>query len=200
MWCNPYFAVQVSNWLDELLSTGKVELGNEKSNKELENIWKGKLQISENKIDKLETQLLTAKGKYPKFEEGFIYYICHDPDWNINKYKPGKSVNFNATLEVYRRLSGRIHIDFLLYLGSNAELKLLEDAMKNKFAEYRKPRRNEVLICELKKLTDAVIDICKLLNIRYTTPEDKIQEYNKFSHYLDDEGTNIWIEDEDIED
>jgi hypothetical protein len=36
-WCSPKFALQVSRWIRELLITGKVELGNEKT-KELNDI------------------------------------------------------------------------------------------------------------------------------------------------------------------
>ena len=44
-WLSPSFAVQVSNWVDELFITGKVELGKEKSSEELDN----KLQEQINK-------------------------------------------------------------------------------------------------------------------------------------------------------
>ena len=38
-WISPHFAVQVSNVLDELMLTGRVELGKEKTNAELEDIF-----------------------------------------------------------------------------------------------------------------------------------------------------------------
>ena len=38
-WISPHFAVQVSNVLDELMLTGRVELGKEKTNEELEDIF-----------------------------------------------------------------------------------------------------------------------------------------------------------------
>jgi len=44
-WLSPNFAVQVSNWLDELFITGKVELGQEKSNKELENKFQEQIKL-----------------------------------------------------------------------------------------------------------------------------------------------------------
>jgi hypothetical protein len=37
-WCSPKFALQVSGWIRELLITGKVEFGNEKTDKEIEYI------------------------------------------------------------------------------------------------------------------------------------------------------------------
>lgn len=44
-WLSPNFAIQVSNWLDELFITGKVELGQEKSNKELENKFQEQIKL-----------------------------------------------------------------------------------------------------------------------------------------------------------
>ena len=71
-WLSPNFAVQVSNWVDELLITGNVELGNEKSSKELDNKFQERIielteekeilkQVLENKdqdIKTLQTDLL----------------------------------------------------------------------------------------------------------------------------------------------
>ena len=71
-WLSPSFAVQVSNWVDELLITSKVELGNEKSSEELDNKFQERIieltqekeilkQVLENKdqdIKTLQTDLL----------------------------------------------------------------------------------------------------------------------------------------------
>ena len=56
-WISPYFAVQVSNILDNLFITGKVELGNEKSNIELENIYQEKINTLQNKLKNYETTI-----------------------------------------------------------------------------------------------------------------------------------------------
>jgi hypothetical protein len=54
-WLSPSFAVQVSNWLDELFITGKVELGQEKSNKELENKFQEQIkQLTQEKQQAIE--------------------------------------------------------------------------------------------------------------------------------------------------
>jgi prophage antirepressor-like protein len=71
-WLSPSFAVQVSNWVDELLITGKVELGKEKSSEELDNKFQERIieltqekeilkEVLENKdqdIKTLKTDLL----------------------------------------------------------------------------------------------------------------------------------------------
>lgn len=53
-WISPQFDVQVSKWVFELTLTGRVELGNEKSNSELENIYQEKILLLENKIKEIE--------------------------------------------------------------------------------------------------------------------------------------------------
>ena len=76
-WCNPYFAIQVSRWVREPLSTGKVELGKEMKEKELmkvelENIRRDlaslhhTIQEKDKKIQDLNDEL---------YEEGDIYVI-----------------------------------------------------------------------------------------------------------------------------
>jgi hypothetical protein len=44
-WCSSSFALQVSRWTRELLLFGKVELGQEKSNKELENKFQDQIKL-----------------------------------------------------------------------------------------------------------------------------------------------------------
>ena len=44
-WISPSFALQVSRWTRELLLFGKVELGQEKSNKELENKFQEQIKL-----------------------------------------------------------------------------------------------------------------------------------------------------------
>ena len=61
-WLSPSFAVQVSNWLDELLITGKVELGNEKSSEELDNKFQEQInQLTQEK--ELLEQVLETKDQ-----------------------------------------------------------------------------------------------------------------------------------------
>jgi predicted GIY-YIG superfamily endonuclease len=56
-WISPHFAVQVSNILDELILTGKVELGKEKSSAELDNIYETRIQELNDKLKRYECSL-----------------------------------------------------------------------------------------------------------------------------------------------
>jgi hypothetical protein len=94
-WCSVSAELQIINWVDELLLTGKVELGNEKSSEELDKIWKDKyqqillqnnqLQIeSGQKDEKIQEQITTikklkqAKNRLEKTHK----YIKFDPKKN----------------------------------------------------------------------------------------------------------------------
>ena len=58
-WISPEFDVKVSKWIFELMVTGKVELGNEKTNKELESLHKEQIKT-------LTTRLQTIKQDHQK--------------------------------------------------------------------------------------------------------------------------------------
>ena len=55
-WISPEFAVQVSNWVDELLVTGSVELGNEKTQEEVESVFQKR--IGSNPISSYNKEVL----------------------------------------------------------------------------------------------------------------------------------------------
>lgn len=70
MWCDKYFHLQVCRWIRELLLTGKVELDKEKSNEELEKIYKEKYEklLFENN-EKYELALIEKDGLEKELEE-----------------------------------------------------------------------------------------------------------------------------------
>ena len=65
-WISPDFAVKVSNILDELFITGKVELGNEKTNEELENLYKDQIKTLTNQLETTATHLQTIQQSHQK--------------------------------------------------------------------------------------------------------------------------------------
>ena len=69
-WLSPSFAIQVSRWTRELLLTGSVTLGKEKSNQELEQIQK-QLLDTQTELKKERRKLLAYKRKhtYHKFKK-----------------------------------------------------------------------------------------------------------------------------------
>ena len=62
-WISPDFAVKVSNILDELFITGKVELGNQKTNEELENLYKDQIKTLTIQLETTTNQLETTENQ-----------------------------------------------------------------------------------------------------------------------------------------
>ena len=73
-WISPSFAVQVTNWIDELLITGKVTLGQEKSQKELEHKFKEQIQTLQGQLTKSEEEKLQFMQKYNSKLQKHSYY------------------------------------------------------------------------------------------------------------------------------
>jgi hypothetical protein len=82
---SPLFNVQVTGYLDELLLTGRVELGKEKTPEELDAIWKSRIAEEQAKIqadylrEKLskELYLLSNKNLFVfLFVFLFCFYLC----------------------------------------------------------------------------------------------------------------------------
>ena len=117
-WCNTDFGVQVSAWVFELLVAGKVEKGNEKELKDIENIWREKckqLEIQcEKNLKEIDDKMTEISNKitenislkksianyekshhYPTFNiNGPVYYIisnseCSDNCPSSNRFKHG---------------------------------------------------------------------------------------------------------------
>lgn len=193
-WISPSFAVQVSNWLDELLLTGKVELGKEKTNEELENIYKqkiDKMQLSikefanenislkkeNNHLSKLHDNIL-KKRNYHKFKKGNCVYIVKD-DWREKEYlKFGKTSNINDRLQDYRTIVPECKILFLVYLENN---ELLENNIKSKYNKILTHQNHEyVLNIEPEKFILTIKKLLKLLKFlnMESTIENNLELYN----------------------
>ena len=68
-WVSPQVAVKVSKWVFELITTGQVTLGQEKSNKELEGIFQKKIQSLQETVKTLATENLQIKNTYSHLTE-----------------------------------------------------------------------------------------------------------------------------------
>lgn len=94
-WISPSFAVQVSNWLDELFITGKVELNNETSSQKLEEEYRHKLsqintiinnsntlqeKLNRTELD-LEAEELEKKFNWYDYTNCCVLYVAY-----IGKY------------------------------------------------------------------------------------------------------------------
>jgi len=119
-WISPQFDVQVSKWIFELTLTGKVELGKEKSNKELENIYQEKINNLQNKLKDYENTTFNGNINMCPIEyytKDVVYFFkfklpeqLHDQ--YINKYpninnEQYKCIEFGVTSNIEERIKSQ---------------------------------------------------------------------------------------------
>jgi hypothetical protein len=191
-WISPDFAVQVAAWTEELLLFGKVELGQEKSNKELEEKINEKIQslqktietvVNENlKIKSTYSHLaelndkLRMKRNYHKFKKGNCLYIITDR-WREKDYlKIGYTDNINTRLQTYRTSMPDVKIEFLLYVTEN---KVLEKCLTLRYASKLIQKNHEYVIdATVEQLVKSINSLTKYLSIE-ATEETKLSLYNE---------------------
>lgn len=191
-WISPSFAIQVSRWTRELLLFGKVELGQEKSNKELEEKFNQKIQSMQQTIENVVNENLKIKSTYShlaelhdqirmkrnyhKFKKGNCLYIIRD-QWREKEYlKIGYTDNINTRLQTYRTSMPDVKIEFLVYLTEN---NVLEKCLKLRYATKLVQKNHEYVIdATVEQLVKSINSLTKYLNIE-ATEETKLSLYNE---------------------
>jgi hypothetical protein len=93
-WLSPSFAIQVSRWIRELMLTGKVEMGKEKTSKELDNIFNRK----------------TGLNTLPYEKKDVVYALEFTPnedvemDWENAEEEGRKYYKFGTACDISNRL------------------------------------------------------------------------------------------------
>jgi hypothetical protein len=191
-WVSPEVAVRVSKWIFELMITGYVTLGQEKTNNELNEIYNKKIQSLQTTIETVVNENLTIKSTYShlaelhdqlrmkrnyhKFKKGNCIYIITD-QWREKDYlKIGYTDNINARLRTYRTSMPDVKIEFLLYLTEN---KVLEKCLKLRYASKLVQKNHEYVIdATVQQLVKSINTLTKYLSIE-TTEEIKLSLYNE---------------------
>jgi hypothetical protein len=191
-WISPEFDVKVSKWIFELMLTGSVTLGQEKSNKEREEKFNQKIQSMQKTIETVVNENLKIKSTYShlaelhdqirmkrnyhKFKKGNCLYIITDR-WREKEYlKIGYTDNINTRLQTYRTSMPDVKIDFLLYLTEN---KFLEKCLKVRYASQLVEKNHEYVIdATVEQLVKSINTLTKYLRIE-ATEETKLSLYNE---------------------
>ena len=191
-WISPSFALQVSRWTRELLLFGSVTLGQEKSNKELEEKFQQKIQSLQQTIETVVNENLKIKSTYShlaelhdqirmkrnyhKFKKGNCLYIITD-QWREKEYlKIGYTDNINTRLQTYRTSMPDVKIEFLLYVTEN---KILEKCLKLRYASKLVQKNHEYVIdATVEQLVKSINSLTRYLNIE-ATEETKLSLYNE---------------------
>ena len=186
-WISPSFSLQVSRWIRELLLTGKVELGKEKSNEELENVYKEKLAEMGNQLEnaknefkvlsKTHNSMLKRQKRTPYEIGSVVYVLSHEAFTGFYKtdyFKVGEATQKSGEdhSAFVKRLSGyntsapvNFKVNFLIYVEEN---QLLEQNILTGFRKNLNPCNKEwIKSVDFKTLTEYIITMCNMLNIEY---------------------------------
>jgi len=191
-WISPKFALQVSNILDQLFITGKVECYENSSNIDLETQYKEKIKcLIEQNQSLVNKHISTLKThRYIKFKETDpCFYIiesgvscdCGQP---TIQYKFGIAGNDQNTiddrLKSHRTLWPLLKVRFLLFMK---DVIMIEKSFKMMYEKEINPNGHEII--EGVTLEDMINRINKLMDMLclkeyHIMSEEKIKEYNNY--------------------
>jgi len=193
-WCNPSFSLQVSRWVRELLVTGKVEQGKEKSSDELKCEYEKKFaELKEQYQKELDekTKIIMTQGeqnmmlskKYErvfynhqsflrkkelyKLKKGGCVYlaIMRDEDKDV-RTKVGMSRDITERVSNYRTSNPFCKVLFVLY---TEDCVLLETIMKRRYEkELNSNNREFITDVTTEDLIKNMVEIAKITSLNYT--------------------------------
>jgi prophage antirepressor-like protein len=188
-WISPEFAVKISKWIYELAATGKVELGKEKDQKELDESWINKVKGIEDKLQSVTVDLLeerkeriraqknhsalAKKRSYHKMKKGSCFYVWHSPV-TPTRHKIGITDDINERLRAERTCVPDLHLDYLCYIERP---KLIEDSLLVKYREKLIEPNHEIVDVAFEKLAASLRGLLKWLGCEHTV-EDELWKYN----------------------
>ena len=155
-WISPQFDVKVSAWVLEVMMTGKVDITNTKSYRELK---------EDNKNKQLKIKLMTKKyvKKQPRvqYEEKNVVYILTTANMKKERrYILGKATNLTSRLSVYNK-SDEHEVIYYQECPDEEKMSVVETLVFCKLNEYREQaNRERFLLPEGEKL-DLFIDTIK---------------------------------------
>ena len=155
-WISPRFDVKVSGWVYEIMMTGKVDITNTKTYKELQ---------LENKNKELKIQYLTKKyvKKQPRVdykERNVIYILTTANMKKERRYILGKAENLTNRLSVYNK-SDEHEVMYYASCGSEENISLCENMIFQYLNDYRERANRERFILPEKNEISFFSDVVK---------------------------------------
>jgi len=196
-WISNDFAVKVSTILDELFITGKVELDKEKSNEEIEVLYKQQIKnlTSELETNKEQYHLLLKKHNSSLKNHRYIKFKKTDPcfyiidsgiiyDSNI-QFKFGiagtdEKNTIDDRLESHRTLWPLLKVRFLLFMK---DVTMIEKSFKMMYEKEINPNGHEIIEgISLKNMIDRLKQLFDLLCLTnyHIMSDEKLKEYNDY--------------------
>ena len=207
-WCSPNFSAQVSKWLRELIFTGKVELGKEKGNEEINekyqelinelNETKKKLETTENLVKAYDESNRTITKKYRQVQLNHQAYLRHKELYKLKtgpcvyiidmkktydeeetmRYKIGQTGDITSRVSGFRTSNPFCKVISVVYTDKNIDL---EKSMKIKYEQQLLPNNSEFVSGVSKEiLKEDLFKIADILNLNYTMEtDDELQKFNR---------------------
>jgi hypothetical protein len=137
-WISPQFDVKVSAWVLEVMMTGKIDITNTKSYRELK---------QDNKNKQLKIQLMTKKyaKKQPRtqYDERNVVYILTTANMKKERrYILGKATNLTSRLSVYNK-SDEHEVIYYQECPDEEKMSVVETLVFCKLNEYREQANRE---------------------------------------------------------
>jgi hypothetical protein len=162
-WISPTFDVKVSGWVYEVMMTGKVDITNTKSYKELQ---------KENKNKELKIQFLTKKyvKRQPRvdYQERNVVYILTTANMKKERrYILGKAENLTNRLSVYNK-SDEHEVIYYQECSDEDKMNIVETTVFNKLKECREQANRERFILpenkEIEYFKDTIKKVIEFVN------------------------------------
>ena len=137
-WISPQFDVKVSAWVLEVMMTGKVDITNTKSYRELK---------EDNKNKQLKIQLMTKKyvkkQSRAQYDEVNVVYILTTANMKKERrYILGKATNLTSRLSVYNK-SDEHEVVYYQECPDEETMSIVESLVFCKLKEYREQANRE---------------------------------------------------------
>jgi len=155
-WISPQFDVKVSAWVLEVMMTGKVDITNTKSYRELQ---------QDNKNKQLKIQLMTKKyvKKQPRtqYDERNVVYILTTANMKKERrYILGKATNLTSRLSVYNK-SDEHEVIYYQECLNEEKMGVVETLVFCKLNDYREQANRERFFLPEGEKLDLFIDTIK---------------------------------------
>ena len=155
-WISPQFDVKVSAWVLEVMMTGKVDITNTKSYRELQ---------QDNKNKQLKIQLMTKKyvkkQSCTQYDERNVVYILTTANMKKERrYILGKATNLTSRLSVYNK-SDEHEVIYYQECLNEEKMGVIETLVFCKLNDYREQANRERFFLPEGEKLDLFIDTIK---------------------------------------
>ena len=155
-WISPQFDVKVSSWVYEIMMTGKIDITNTKSYKELLEENKGhKIQIQ-----KLNNKYVKQQSRVQYKESNVIYILTTKLLKKERRYILGKATNLTNRLSTYNK-SDEHDVVYYQECPDVESMAIIETMVFQKLKKYREQANRERFILPKEEHIDLFRDVVR---------------------------------------